>query len=95
MTCPNCGATMEQHAQESVCLYCGFISKNNPVSSSEQIEEVCDNNNSDYQDIKTLNEEFKLKLERDEHCEFKVGLFSAIIVTIGIVIIAIIIFCIL
>ena len=94
MTCPNCGASMEQHAHESVCLYCGYVLKNHHTPSTEQEEEVCDDGISDYHDIKTLNEEFKQKLEEDEHTELKVGVISAVVVTIIIIIIAIIIFCI-
>lgn len=94
MTCPNCGAIMEQRTHESVCLYCGYVSKNHQISSLEQTEEVCDDSSSDYYDIKTLNEEFRQKLEHDEHAELKVGVISAVVITIIIIFIAIIIFCI-
>lgn len=29
MTCPNCGAELEQHAFVHVCLYCGYVSADN------------------------------------------------------------------
>ena len=95
MTCPNCGANMEQNAHERDCLYCGYVSKIPQISIPELTEEECDDSNANYHDITTLNEEFKQKLESDEHTELKIGVISALVVTIGIVIIAaVLLFCI-
>ncbi|MDD7528779.1 MAG: hypothetical protein PUK04_04865 [Bacteroidales bacterium] len=38
MTCPNCGAELEQHAFAHVCAFCGYISAKNMPNTSDSAQ---------------------------------------------------------